>query len=152
MYNDTTLEVIMMSYEVGFTGTRQRVSEWQCSELHKLLQEREVKKIHLGDCVGADAEAHYIATMSGIYTIGHPPINKSLRAFKTYDEERPPKPYLVRNEDIVEESRWLIAMPKSRIEERRSGTWATIRYARNLNREIIIIALDGVYTDGKGTT
>jgi len=61
--------------------------------------------LHHGDAVGADAEAHDIAVTLGWNAVSHPPINDAWRAHKVADEERAPKPYLVRNRDIVEETR-----------------------------------------------
>jgi hypothetical protein len=92
-----------------------------------------------GDCIGADAEASKIAKKLGYKIILHPPINSNKRAWSDYDEARPVKEYLVRNHDIVDETQFLIATPKSEIEEVRSGTWATIRYAKDRYRNIIII-------------
>lgn len=52
-------------------------------------------------------------------------------------EERPAKPYLERNKDIANEGiDGLIAAPSGWVEELRSGTWATVRYARKLKRTI----------------
>lgn len=64
-------------------------------------------------------------------------------AHKTADEERAPKPYLVRNRDIVEETELLIAAPAKAVEHLQSGTWSTVRYARRFGRPISIIRPDG---------
>ena len=80
----------------------------------------------------------------GIATIGHPPTLSRRRAFLDYNEEREPLPYLVRNRAIVAEGiDGLIAAPKGWVEEQRSGTWATIRYARQAGRRIWIVRPDG---------
>lgn len=83
--------------------------------------------------------------MLGVMTIiGHPPEQGNRRAFLDYDEEREPKSYLKRNHDIVDEGvDGLIAAPNGWVEELRSGTWATVRYARKLKRRIWIIRPDG---------
>jgi hypothetical protein len=54
-----------------------------------------------------------------------------------------PKPYLVRNHDMVDQSEFLIGTPGEEQEVLRSGTWATIRYARKLKRPILIILPKG---------
>ena len=52
---------------------------------------------------------------------------------------RPAKPPLDRNHDIVERCDLLIATPHTVEEQLRSGTWATIRYARKVHRPHYII-------------
>jgi len=75
--------------------------------------------------------------------VSHPPINDAWRAHTAADEERAPKPYLVRNRDIVEETELLIAAPANAIEHLQSGTWSTVRCARRSGRPISIIRPDG---------
>lgn len=99
-----------------------------------------------GDCIGADKEFHDIAVKLGLSkTIGKRPCNiKNKRAFTeegTWLAE--PEPPLDRNKKIVDDGTLLIACPKKFVEELRSGTWATIRYARKKNKDIIIIFPDG---------
>ena len=55
-----------------------------------------------------------------------------------------PKGYLDRNHDIVDAADVLIAAPSGTTEKRRSGTWATVRYARKLGRTICVVLPDGV--------
>ena len=70
----------------------------------------------------------------------HPPNIKDKRAFcNDYRFSFPEKPYLERNHDIVDNSDVLIATPKESVEQIRSGTWATIRYAKKLNKPIMIM-------------
>ncbi len=66
-----------------------------------------------------------------------------MRNFSKGDETRKPKPYLKRNHDIVDESDILIGFPSSEEERLRSGTWATVRYARKTGKRIYIIFPDG---------
>ena len=62
------------------------------------------------------------------------------------DEVRDPLPYLERNRAIVDACDILIACPKGMQEEQRSGTWATVRYARRRDRPIVIVWPDGTVT------
>jgi hypothetical protein len=125
----------------GFTGTQQGCTEPQWTVL--LVELKKATEFHHGDCVGADAEAHAIAKSFGAWTVCHPPLIEKSRAFTVNDETREPKDYLVRNHDIVDETAFMIACPKGMSEELRSGTWATIRYARKRGKSGIIIFPDG---------
>jgi len=95
------------------------------------LRDKEATEVHHGDCLGADAEFHAIATVLGIRTIAHPPIDTRLRAYCKADEIREPKLSVARDADVVAECEYLIAAPYEYAERRRgSGTWLTIRIAR----------------------
>jgi hypothetical protein len=107
---------------VGFTGTRKGMTHTQRVQVVNILSGLQPDAFHHGGCVGADAEAHALADRLRIPT-----------------EIRPPKPYLERNHDIVDESDVLIATPGQVNEVRRSGTWATIRYARKQDTTVLLV-------------
>ncbi len=133
-------------HKVGFTGTQKGLARSQRNSLRdvfKLFSIEGGAELHLGDCVGADAEAYALALDFGFRTIGHPPVESRKRAFCEFDEVRPRADYLVRNQHIVDETTVLIACPSTVAEARRSGTWATVRMARRFARRIIIIPPDG---------
>ena len=67
-------------------------------------------------------------------------------AYKVAKDIRLPKKPLIRNRDIVRETAVLIATPEQTIEQLRSGTWATVRYARKMNRPTVLIFPDGTLT------
>jgi hypothetical protein len=73
----------------------------------------------------------------------HPPVNSKYRAFFQADIICEPREYIVRDHHMVDLSRRLIATPQTFEEQIRSGTWATIRYARKLRLKITIIYPDG---------
>jgi len=93
-----------------------------------------------GDCVGADAEAHEIASvLLGPNRIHiRPPSDSTHRAWCAAAIEFPTEPYLKRDHKIVETTQVLIAAPKGP-EILRSGTWATVRHARKLGRIILLL-------------
>lgn len=127
---------------LGFTGTQHGMTSRQLKAVRRLLYKCDV--LHLGDCIGADAQAHEEALHAGARTVGHPPTDSGKRAFLEYDEEHEPKPFLKRDDDIVAEGvDGLIAAPHGFVEERRSGTWATVRRARKAKRCIWIVLPDG---------
>lgn len=131
---------------LGFTGTSAGMSAYQRLALLKILEQGDVGEFHHGDCVGADAEAHDIADSMDISIVIHPPTDTRHRAYKTPKGDDwgdmmwlPPKPYLERNHDIVDACDKLIAAPKEDTEQLRSGTWATVRYARKVGKPVVIL-------------
>lgn len=128
---------------VGITGTHKGATKAQLQTLRRLLTEHGATRLHHGDCVGADAQAHGVGRELGLFVVVHPPIKDKLRAFCVGDEIRRVKPYLVRDCEIVDECELLLALPDSYVERARSGTWYTVRYARREHRRLIIIGPDG---------
>lgn len=127
--------------KIGFTGTKQGMTNRQKRALRNLMQRfYRGCEFHHGDCVGADEQAHKIADKhNDSWTVQHPPDNNKARAFTETNEKRKPFPYLQRNHHIVTASEILIAAPRTLEEELRSGTWATVRYARKKGRPVIIL-------------
>lgn len=136
---------------VGVTGTRQGATDAQITRARTLLAAISIwsthrPDLHFGDCVGVDAEIYEIATMLGYWTVAHPPSVGRYRARKPADEVRSPKDYLVRNDEIVEETDILLAFPKEHAESKFGGTWHTVRYARQRGRHLVIVWPDGTET------
>ena len=125
--------------KIGFTGTQRGMTINQKNELINYFKLHRITFFHHGDCIGADAQAHEIARNFNIDIMIHPPKNKFKRSFcKNYYNLYKPKEYIARNHDIVNNTDVLIACPKSVIEELRSGTWSTVRYARKKGKPVII--------------
>jgi hypothetical protein len=104
------------------------------------LRYMNVHELHVGDCIGADAEATQIAHVFGIATVCHPPDRKAKRAFTTgHAKVLPPRPYLERDRDMVDAGEVLIATPATAGPRPSSGTWYTIRYARHTGVQCFII-------------
>ena len=109
----------------------------------ELLSELNATEFHHGDCIGADAEAHRGALALKIPVYVHPPTVANKRAFcEGADFFHPAEDYLYRNRRIVDSTEILIAAPRTSREMLRSGTWATIRYARKRGRPIYLITPD----------
>jgi len=134
-----------METVIGFTGTSKGLSLEQEIGLATILVEarKDCLWMHNGDCVGADASAGKIWNKLGGFIHLHPPINQTARAFLTHEMSEVKKEYLVRNRDIVATCDFMIATPGEMNEQLRSGTWATVRYARKANKDIIFIFPDG---------
>lgn len=130
---------------IGFTGTRSGLTEAQRDSLRAVLEPlQQGLELHHGDCVGADAEVHAIALAQDGLVVKHPASNVGeSRAYCVGGLELPAQPPLERNHTIVNCTDALIACPRGQTEELRSGTWATVRYARKLGRPVVIIYPDG---------
>lgn len=127
---------------IGFTGTQDGMTSFQMESVEKILQrgkEKGYTDFHHGDCIGADEQAHSIAIKLGYRVIIHPPINSSKRAYCKGDYHFSKKEYIDRNHAIVDASRIMIATPKENTEKLRSGTWATIRYAKKMKKPVMIV-------------
>lgn len=133
--------------KIGFTGTQRGQTGRQLKEFSRFMSNPEICQFHHGDCIGADEEAHGICDGLVPRIVIHPPRVKTKRAFcrcrKSALDILLQKDYLDRNHDIVDATEMLIATPGEKEEQLRSGTWATVRYARKQNKPILIIFPDG---------
>lgn len=151
-------------YHVGFTGTQRGMTIEQKAVVRLWLETfRRNVVAHHGDCVGADADFHALLgprRLGNIVTsvcervVIHPPADDGRRAWCEHRKfppiqhnVLPAKPYLVRNQDIVEAAHAMIATPGERTEQVRSGTWATIRMAKRAKCPIRVVFPDGTFTD-----
>lgn len=133
---------------IGFTGTQKGLSLAQAETLDRVLLiiKDKIDSAHHGDCVGADKLFHDLITAYGLNEkiVIHPPKNHKARAFCESPNIREGKDYMVRNQDIVNESEVVLATPIA--DEKslpRSGTWATIRRSKNKGNTTIVIYPDG---------
>lgn len=142
--------------KIGFTGTQHGMTSRQKAELQFWLRNiadgqsfsKDNLQLHHGGCIGADKEAHDIWLALG-YEERHPHVHwahgpgidekravlSEINDCQTYDA----KPPLERNRDIVDVCAVLIAAPLQRAEVLRSGTWATVRYARTTGKTVLTI-------------
>jgi hypothetical protein len=117
---------------VGFTGTRRGMSASQEHQLQRVLDWLEASEseigggalFHHGNAPGADAEASRIAEARGWEVVSHPAGANPL----------------VRNREIVAACEVLVAAPLTDEEVLRSGTWATVRYARAAGKPVIFLS------------
>lgn len=133
--------------KIGFTGNRFGLTQEQKHQIILILDKYDNLILSHGDCVGSDTDFHNICvdyknkhSNKKISIHIYPPDNPKLRAFNKADILMQEKPYLDRNLDIVKNSSILIACPVDKNkEELRSGTWSTIRKARQQKLEIHIL-------------
>lgn len=135
---------------VGFTGTRDGMTDPQAAQVGALLEALRwvgaTQAMH-GLCKGADEHFHHLARAHGYFLIGCPGVTHTglayLRSSVECDMVKRAKPFLVRDKDIVTDTDVLIATPKEQISQHRSGTWTTIRYAREAQKPLLLIWPDG---------
>ena len=138
--------------KLGFTGTRKGMTLAQKRVVAEICDDLAYDTLHHGDCVGADEEAHHLASQASMERIEiWPPKEHDRRAYCWYQDQikRPtiivhePDDFGARNRSIVDNTDGLVATPKGYQEELRSGTWGTIRYAMKIKRPVIVIWPDG---------
>lgn len=127
--------------KIGFTGSRHGMSNRQKEKFVELLKAMNPTEFHHGDCEGADAEAHDLVRehFPEVVIVVHPPELEDKRAYRQGDMTCIPLGYTLRDERIVDSTEFLFAAPLSDQEQRRSGTWYTIRYARRRDRNHYIL-------------
>lgn len=129
--------------KIGFTGSREGMTHEQACTVSALLSG--AIQVHHGDCVGADADMHALALLADVPIVLHPPTDPKARAFcKGAAMSWPEAPYITRNHQIVDACDILIAAPAQTNEVLRSGTWATVRYARKRGIPVKVIGPDGI--------
>ncbi len=144
-------------WHVGITGTREGLTAQQRTEVRWHLGQwlifalDGVPTFHHGGCIGADRDFHQ--AVRDVYgrvarIIIHPASDQPERLcdWADADELRPPARSLERNRHIVDSitiGSSLIAGPKSRLPEWRSGTWSTIWYAEQKGSGAIFFWPDG---------
>lgn len=140
---------MLMNKSIGMTGTRFGMTREQKESFLAFLSSHDNVRLHHGDCLGADCDAHDIARNCGAYIIVHPPLSDEVRAFTKGDESHPPEGYLKRNRAIVNASEFLVAFPQKEKETARSGTWYTIRYAIHTEKPVNVVLPDGSLLTGE---
>lgn len=144
--------------KIGFTGARKPMTGDQFAALADLISGWQATEVHHGECEGADWHVDVIVRLArdggswqhrGIHPklVAHPGVDKEGKSpFRAEDcrpdERREELPYIERNHNIVDETDLLIACV-SGPERRRSGTWATVRYAVKKNKPVHIIYPSG---------
>ncbi len=136
--------------QISFTGTQAGMTHAQRATFYVVLARVTGAGdwIHHGDCIGSDAQAHDAAIEYALNVHIHPCTIPAKRAWcqgaSLMSIALPP---LDRNRMMVDDCAELIATPRLMVEELRSGTWATIRYARKCRKPVHIIWPDGTYIE-----
>jgi hypothetical protein len=129
---------------IGFTGTRDSI---RILIKNLARQHVSVQGVH-GGAEGADRQFHRLLKELNIPSECYPSNEEQWRwsvqnCVVCHAMQAP----LTRNRVIVEVSNLMFATPRTFIEKQRSGTWATIRYAKKTNNPLTVIWPDGSTTE-----
>jgi len=131
--------------KAGVTGTQHGWTEAQRVQFTLMVSEMDIIEWHHGDCVGVDEQASLVVRRrfgQGVIH-SHPPDNPKKRAWVPSGMIHIEKPYLDRNDDIVDAIETLFAIPQGYKNVVRSGTWYTYREAIKQSRQVILILPSG---------
>lgn len=117
---------------LGFTGRNDPMTHAQVLTVSGLL--RGAEQVHVGTDGSADAAVRMMLREARTHVIPHP----------NRDDDGD------RNHDIVNSCEHLVAAPPAMFELKLSGTWDTIRYARQVGRPVTIVWPDGTTTTESG--
>lgn len=141
---------------VGFTGTRDGLSNPQLAWLYQLFETAPPDGryvVHHGACVGADAAVHKAALAAKQQIHVWPPVNDKYLARECLTPDalvtvHHAMPYLNRNREIVRAGEGLVAFPKQDEQPDNQvlwgGTWYTVNFAERMNKPVVV-----VYPNGK---
>lgn len=138
-------------FTIVFTGTQSGMTEPQKKLVLKLFAHGE--RLYHGCCIGADKEAHdlWVARWDDCQSVtGYPSNLAAKRVYCATGLNHAPAPPIVRNHRMIDDALaagmpLCVAAPKGMQEELRSGTWATVRYARKQNVPVFVCWPDGTW-------
>lgn len=120
--------------KVGFTGTRIGLTFVQFDALVRSFDHfvgEEQVNLFIGGAEGADEQVfNWALGWPSVEYIAIFPATGRIPSYGMSFCTQDPKPPLDRNRDIVSRVDYLFVAPSGMVEERRSGTWATYRYAK----------------------
>lgn len=120
---------------IGVTGSRWGMDEARQGVFGYIYTRLGGHEFHHGMCSGVDTQSHeLVRTLSHTSKIvGHPPIVQGkFYTESDCDELMEPEEYLKRDKNIVDRVEVMVGVPETAEEKLRSGTWATIRYAKKM--------------------
>lgn len=147
--NQTRHRAMNSAIVLAFTATRKGITLEQIQSAHEIVSVEEPTKFLHGCAEGGDRQLHDVATPGRreLCPSRKEQFRWALDNVVEGDEIRDiptgKNPEITRNRRMVDRASVLVACPESATEIQRSGTWATIRYARTLGRRIAIISPNG---------
>ena len=135
---------------VGFTGTSGIMTGIQETILRDILESAIVGKgivVFHGGCIGVDRFVHNLCLRHGVLVEVFPSSKHdhwvTPPATYAWGRVHEPAPPLKRNRIIAERTVGLVAVPATETEVLRSGTWSTVRYARKVNKPVVLLLPSG---------
>ncbi len=128
---------------VAYSATQLGLNDVQKKAVRKWLRAQDRDVFHHGDCIGGDYDGALIAYGLGWFIEAHPCNIEEKRANAPSNVRHPAFAPLTRNRHIVASADVLLAVPRYPNEQRRSGTWATVRYAREHGIPRFLVMADG---------
>ena len=128
------------------TGTQLGATIEQLKQFERVVIATKHETFCHGDCIGVDAQAHDIVRRlrRDIGICIHPSNIEDKRAYCVGAKAISPVVHpLKRNQIMVDAADLVIVIPKTHQEQRRSGTWATYRYAIKRGKRVMLIFPDG---------
>lgn len=126
--------------KISITGSRRGLTGRQRAFVLPLLAD--VKWLVHGGCIGVDRDVHRLFDYPERTEVW--PSNPEQYAWAQRAAiVHPIEPPLVRNRKIVNATPKLYAFASTYHEIQRSGTWATIRYARKIGHDVTVVWPDG---------
>lgn len=113
------------------------------ARLEGLLKELDVGTLLHGAAIGADEQASLVAQRLDLKVKAYPSDVEDQRGLEAFAHDwKPAARPLERNKTMVANAHLLIATPDGP-EKMRSGTWATIRFARDKKKAVYVVMPDG---------
>lgn len=130
--------------KLTFTGTQEGMTARQFEAFMKFIADPRWTEFGNGLCIGADAEAlrHVVLARPDLTVTGFPSDRHDKTAWgvlRLCHRVHARKDPLMRNADMAAWCDAAVATPKEAKEVIRSGTWATVRYVRNLGKPVTIL-------------
>jgi predicted Rossmann-fold nucleotide-binding protein len=138
---------------IGISGTRSLNDDRAAAVTAVIETLPKDATVVTGGCVGVDAHVARVAYGLGLHVVTILPADRKAvdpdwrRFCHEYEEMLPGSTYRDRNRRIVQRSDQLLAFPlypEKDARSTRSGTWQTVRIARNMGREITLAHLGTV--------
>jgi hypothetical protein len=134
--------------KISVTATRIGLTTKQSKAAVMLLRKLKPDILIHGAANGGDSELHDLAKLMGINVEVYPAVGVASNVNNLHyvdgDVIHFPAAPLVRNKTMIDAASITLAFPGEMYEVLRSGTWASIRYARSKGTTLYIIYPNGI--------
>jgi len=134
---------------MSMTGPRLGATRFQLLKAVHLITFHGVVELHEGRAIGADTQLYYLGKSLGCFVVIHPATNlkyQSDHGNPKEDKLLPAYGYHTRNKHIVNDGNFLTGFPNQPEPWTRGGTAHAIKYARGIEKPVILIWPNGNHT------